>query len=244
MATPKTPFQATSSWCYSFARYEAMPEILVMSEVAIGDVVLLRDCTQKVLDKYLTPEQQNLTYQRAKSEGEVKIKSAVKFFVAYMADETGAMFNLGKGSFRKVTTTPQAEVDAVEAAAIDDAAPESVAEDDDLKGWIYAFTFAMIAKSAGDFPIKIGKASGDVTARVTDQCRKTATFEQPTVLGSWRVSRMSQTEAAVHAVLKARGKWRDTAPGIEWFNTTICEVAAIVDFVAQPCGADPRGKLS
>lgn len=241
METPKTPFQATSSWCYSFARYEALPEILAMSEVANGGPVLLRDCTQKVLDRYLTPEQQNRTYQRAKSEGEVKIKSAVKFFVAYMADETGAMLNLGKGSFRKVTTTPQAEVDAVEAAAIDDLAPESVAEDDDLKGWIYAFTFPMIEKPAGDFPIKIGRTGGDVTARVTDQCRKGATFEQPKVLGQWKVSRMSQTEAAVHAVFKARGKWRETAPGTEWFNTTICEVAAIVDFVAQPCGAPAQG---
>ena len=98
--------------------------------------MLLRDYTQQVLDEYLTTEQQNLTYKQAKAEGEVKIKSAVKYVVAYMAAETGALINLGKGSFRKVTTTPQEEVDAVEAAAIDDAEPDSVAEEDDLKGWI------------------------------------------------------------------------------------------------------------
>lgn len=231
MKTSKTPFAATSSWCYSFARYEALPEILAMSEVANGDVVLLRVCTQKVLDEYLTPEDQNRTYQRARVEGEVKIKSAVKFFVAYMAEETGAMLNLGKGSFSKVTTTPQEEVDAAEAAAIDDAEPEGVAEDDDLKGWIYAFTFPMIEKLTGDFPIKIGKAGGSVAARVTEQCRKSAAFEPPKVLGQWQVSRMSQTEIAVHAVLKARGKWRNTAPGVEWFDTTLAEVDAIVTFV-------------
>lgn len=233
MATSKTPFQATSSWCYNFARYEALPEILVMPEVATGDVVLLRDYTQKVLDKYLTPEEQNLTYQQAKAEGEVKIKSAVKFFVAYMAAETGAMLNQGKGSFRKVTTTPQEEVDAVEAAAIDDAEPESVAEEDDLTGWIYAFTFPLIEKPGGPFPIKIGKASGDVSARVNAQSKGSATFQQPKILGQWSVKRMSQTEAAVHAVLKARGKWRDTAPGVEWFDTTPAEVADIVDFVTK-----------
>jgi len=233
MATSKTPFQATSSWCYNFARYEALPEILVMPEVATGDVVLLRDHTQKVLDKYLTSEEQNRTYQQAKAEGEVKIKSAVKFFVAYMAAETGAMLNLGKGSFRKVTTTPQEEVDAVEAAAIDDAEPESVAEEDDLKGSIYAFTFPMIEKMEGSFPIKIRKASGDVNARVNTQCKGSATFQQPKILGQWSVKRMSQAEAAVHAVLKARGKWRDTAPGVEWFDTTPAEVADIVDYVTK-----------
>ena len=233
MAASKTPFQPTSSWCYNFARYEALPEILARPEVASGDVVLLRDYTQQVLDEYLTTEQQNLTYKQAKAEGEVKIKSAVKFFVAYMAAETGALINLGKGSFHKVTTTPQEEVDAVEAAAIDDAEPDSVAEEDDLKGWIYAFTFPMIEKSDGPFPIKIGKASGDVTARVNTQCRSSATFQPPKILGQWSVKRMSQTEAAIHAVLTARGKWRETAPGVEWFDTTPAEIAEIVDFVLK-----------
>lgn len=228
MATSKTPFQATSSWCYNFARYEALPEILEMPEVAAGETVLLRTYTQKVLDKYLTPEEQNLTYQQAKAEGEVKIKSAVKFFVAYMAAETGAMDNLGKGSFRKLTSTPQETVDAVEAAAIDDAEPDGVAEEDDLTGWIYAFTFPMIEKSDGAFPIKIGKASGDVVTRVTVQCKGSATFEQPKILGQWKVKRMSLTEAAVHAMLKSRGKWRKAAPGIEWFDTTLTEVEELV----------------
>jgi hypothetical protein len=36
---------------------------------------------------------------------------------------------------------------------------------------------------------------------------------------------------AVHNVLKARGKWRDTAPGTEWFDTTVAEVEAILKFV-------------
>lgn len=231
MATSKTPFQATSSWCYNFARYEALPEILLMPEVASGDVVRLRDHTQQVLDTYLTAEEQNLSYQQVKAEGLVRIKSAVKFFVAYMAAETGAMVNLGKGSFRKVTTTPQEEVDSVEAAAIDDAEPDSVAEEDDLTGSIYAFTFPMIERTNGPYPIKIGKASGDVIARVNTQCKGSASFQQPEIIGQWKVARMSQTEAAIHAVLKARGKWRDTAPGVEWFDTTPIEVAAIIEFV-------------
>jgi hypothetical protein len=33
MATSQTPFEPTSSWSYQFARYEALPEILLMPEV-------------------------------------------------------------------------------------------------------------------------------------------------------------------------------------------------------------------
>lgn len=233
MATSKTPFQATSSWCYNFARYEALPEILVMPEVAAGEVVLLRDFTQRVLDKYLAPDEQNLTYQQAKAEGEVKLKSAVKFFVAYMAAETGSMQNLGKGQFRKVTAanTAQDEVDAVEAAAVDDAEPESVAEEDDFNGWIYAFTFPLLQRHDGPYPIKVGKTINNVTSRVNDQCKSSAAFEPPLVLGQWKVKRMSHMESAIHNVLKARGRWREAAPGREWFDTTPTEVDAIVKFV-------------
>ncbi len=233
MATSKTPFQATSSWCYNFARYEALPEILGMPEVTTGEVVLLRDFTQQVLDKCLTSEEQNLTYQQTKAGGDVKIKSAVKYFVAYMAAETGTMQNLGKGQFRKVTAshTAQDEVDAVEAAAVDDAEPESVAEEDDFNGWIYAFTFPLLQRQDGPYPIKVGKTISDVTSRVIDQCKSSSAFELPVVLGQWKVKRMSHMESAIHNVLKARGRWREAAPGREWFDTTLTEVDEIVKFV-------------
>jgi hypothetical protein len=37
---------------------------------------------------------------------------------------------------------------------------------------------------------------------------------------------------AIHNVLKARGKHREDAPDRDWFNTTIAEVKAIIEFVA------------
>ena len=231
MQQPQKPFEATSSWCYHFARYEALPTILSKLEVAAGEVILLRDYTQSVLDECLTPDQQNLTYKRANSDGDVKIKSSVKYFVAFMAAETGEMMNLGKGTFQKILATSQAVVDAAEDAAIDDAEPDAVEDEDDLKGWVYAFTFPLIQKTDIPFPIKIGKARLDVFARVTAQCKGSATFEQPMILGQWEVPRMSHAESAIHAVLKAKGKWREGVPGIEWFNTTLQEVDSIVKFL-------------
>lgn len=230
MATSKTPFEPTSSWCYKFARYEALPEILTMPEVASGEVVLLRELTARILDKYLTADEQNLTYKQAKAGGEVKIKSAVKYFVAFMASETGALDNLGKGRFQRPTDA-DAHVAEVEAAAIDAVEPEGLDEGDDLSGWIYAFTFPMIQKAEGPFPIKIGKTANSVADRVYGQCKGSAVFEAPVILGQWKAKRVSHAESAVHNVLKAKGKWREKAPGNEWFDTTLAEVDAIVKFV-------------
>lgn len=123
--------------------------------------------------------------------------------------------------------------DAVEAAAVDAAEADEVEEVDDSSGWIYAFTFPLLQRQQGPFPIKVGKTINDVTVRVNDQCRTSAAFEAPLVVGSWKVKRMSHMEAAVHNVLKARGRWRESAPGREWFDTTPAEVEAIVHFIGD-----------
>lgn len=51
------------------------------------------------------------------------------------------------------------------------------------------------------------------------------------ILGRWQVKRVGPTEKAAHNVLKARGKWRENIPGIEWFNTTPGEVESIIAVV-------------
>lgn len=230
MATSKTPFEPTSSWSYNFARYEALPEIMQMPVVASGQVVLLRDLTAKVLDKYLTADEQRLTYKQVKAGGEVKIKSAVKYFVAYMAAETGALVNLGKGKFQRPADANE-HVAQVEAAAIDAVEPEELDEEDDLSGWIYAFSFPSIQKAGTAYPIKIGKTANSVDDRVNSQCRGSAVFEAPVIISNWKVKRVSHAESAIHNVLKARGKWREKAPGTEWFDTTLAEIEDIVKFV-------------
>ena len=48
----------------------------------------------------------------------------------------------------------------------------------------------------------------DVEARILSQCRGSGTFDTPQILGQWKVKRVRGVEAAVHQVLKARGRWR------------------------------------
>ena len=232
MADDTPIFEPTASWCYRFARYTAIPEILQMPEITSGQPVLLRLLTARVLDTHLSTEQQAQAYTRKNAGGEVKVASSVKFFVPYLAEETGKLTNLGKGLFR-LPADGDMDEDAVEAAAVDAAEADEVEEYDDASGWIYAFTFPMLRRQDGPCPIKVGKTVNDVTRRVNEQCKSSAAFEQPVVLGSWRVKRMSHMEAAVHSVLKARSRWRESAPGREWFDTTLAEIEAVVQFVGQ-----------
>lgn len=237
MATINTPFEPTSSWCYNFARYEAIPAILRMPEVVGGEPFLLRDLTAKFLDEHLTTEQQNMTWVRPRGDP-YKVKWSVKFYVAYLLRRTAGCLPLGSGMFRlssaQVVATPSEEtLEQIEAEAMDDADADALEPGEDLAGWIYAFSFPMIRAANGPFPIKIGKTAGDVAARVSSQCRGSALFQLPELVGSWKVERMSHTESAVHYVLKARGKWREDAPGQEWFDTTPDEIAEIVRFVCR-----------
>lgn len=228
--TAPTAFEATSSWCYQFARYQAIPEILCKPLVVTGQPFKLIELSREVLDTHLTKAQQSLTYPRKKSGGEMAVSASVKFYIPFIAAETGQLVNLGGGMFR-LPTAEDVDEDEIEAEAVDAAEADGVDEGTDLAGWIYAFSFPMLVRDGMPFPIKVGKTSGDAMTRVLAQCKYSASFERPVLLGSWKVKRMTPTELAVHNVLKARGKWRDTAPGAEWFDTTTAEVEAILSFV-------------
>ena len=79
--------------------------------------------------------------------------------------------------------------------------------------------------------LNIGKTIKDVEDRVAYQCKGSASFDNPVILGRWQVRRVSSVETAVHATLKSKGKWRENVPGTEWFNTTINEIETIVNFI-------------
>lgn len=237
MATTKTPFEPTSSWCYNFARYEALPEILRMPEVVSGEPFLLRELTARLLNERLSAAEQNMTWIRPRQGEPYKVKWSVKFYVAFLLPRIGGCVAIGQGVFRRTTdvsgtTPPDDKLEEIEDEAIDDADSGALDPGEDLAGWIYAFSFPMIQLEAGPFPIKIGKTIGDVESRVNSQCKGSASFEAPAIVGRWKVKRMSHTESAIHYVLKARGKWREAAPGQEWFDTTPQEVEEILQFVA------------
>jgi hypothetical protein len=222
------PFEPTRTFCYQFGRYTALAEIQQMPEVTSGAEFRITDLTQQVLDRYLTPEQQQAKVKKAQSDRLEPIHSIVKFFVSFIAKEQDTFIRIGNGVYRARTAEDISDTELEESALAD--GDEEAAE---FEGWIYAFSFPALVRSSEPFPIKIGKTIGSVAERVAQQCKGSASFDNPVILGQWQVHRVGPTELAAHNILKARGKWREHAPGVEWFDTTIVEVQSILDFVVN-----------
>jgi hypothetical protein len=219
-------FEPTRSFAYRFVRYTVLPEVDTVVSKLNGDSFLLREIAWPILDRLLTPQQQSVQVPKANSEGSDSMSSILRFYVNFLARQLDLYQSLGKGYFRAHT-----EADITDAQLLDAAIDDGDEETDEYEGWVYAFSFPSIVKAGAVSPIKIGKTVGDVAARVAEQAKGSASFEQPVVLGSWKVKRVGPTELAIHNVLKARGKWRESAPGREWFDTTVVEIKTIVDFV-------------
>lgn len=219
-------FEPTRSFAYRFSRYELLPELQQLPAVQSSEPFRLRDLAWPLIDSHLTSEEQSIRVKKARSDVEETMGQIIRFYVPFLVKELGVFINLGNGYFRNQTESDVSDDDLAEAAI---EAGGDVAEED-LKGYVYAFSFPSIV-SDGAFPIKVGKTAGDVEARIQEQCKGSATFEQPKLLGKWFVKRVGPTELAIHNTLKARGKHKEDAPGREWFNTTVAEVKAILDFV-------------
>lgn len=221
-------FEPTRSYCYKFGRYVVLQEVQQLPEVVGGEPFRLTELAQEVIDKYLSLEQQQTKIKKAQSDRYEPAHSIIKFVVSLIAKEQQIFVNLGGGEFRAKTSedVPDAEL---EESALEDG-DESSAE---FEGWIYAFSFPVLVNPSGPFPIKIGKTVGSVDDRVASQCKGSASFDNPVILGRWQVKRVGPTELAIHNTLKAWGKWRENVPGIEWFDTTISEVESILKFLTQ-----------
>ncbi|MEC9357153.1 MAG: GIY-YIG nuclease family protein [Pseudomonadota bacterium] len=225
------PFEPTTSWAYHFARHVAVPQILQMTDVQRGEPFCLIEQARKVIEQRLSQEQQVATILRKESRRLTSVSAAIRWYVPFIAKNTKQLVSLGSGMFR----LPQLEdldEDEVESEAIDAAADAGLADDTDLSGWLYAFTFDLIIKTVGPFPIKIGRAD-DVEKRVSQQCRGSAVFQQPRILKRWKVKNQGAAERSVHNVLRYRGKWCAEAPGVEWFNTTTEKVDSVVAFLER-----------
>jgi hypothetical protein len=223
------PFEPTRSFCYHFSRYQALPDVLESPEAASGAPFRLLDVSKRVIDKYLTPEQQATMLKRAESDREDPMLRVIKYYIPFIAKNTDQLIPLGNGMFR-LPTADDINDDDLEEAALEE---EVAADADDFDGSVYAFSFPVLVKDNGPFPIKVGKTTGDVDARVQQQCKRAATFDNPVILGRWPVKRVGAVESAIHSVLRSRGKWRENVPGIEWFDTTVREIESIVTFVVN-----------
>lgn len=224
-------FEPTNSFCYRFARYKVLPDILALPDVQSGQPFRLVELIKKVVDSTLTPDQQYAAYARAQTGQPQSVIKSIKWYVPFIAKKTGQLMPLGDGKYR----LPDMD-DVKEAAAEAEAQAEDAAlEDGELEtvegeGFIYAFSFQALINQQGAFPIKIGMTAGDVEKRVATQCKGSASFDNPIILGKWKVMRVGFVESAVHKMLAARGKWRERVPGTEWFDTTISEIQSIIEF--------------
>jgi hypothetical protein len=189
--------------------------------------------TRRVIERNLTPEQLAIELPAARAERVDTIGSTLRFFVQLHAKRlpNSPFLWLGDGGMYRLKGDQDLEIEMEEAeleATEEDEIEEGESEFD---GWIYAFSFPVLLTKDNPFPIKIGKTIKDVEDRVAYQCKGSATFDNPVILGRWQVKRVSSVESAIHAILKSKGKWREHVPGTEWFNTTISEVETIVKFI-------------
>jgi hypothetical protein len=201
-----------------------------MPEVASAEQFRLLDYVKRVMNLHLTPEQQGMKYARKETGQPLSVAASIKWYVPFVAKNTDQLVPLGDGMFR-VPSVDDVGAAADEAEEVETIEADENGEITEFDGWIYAFSFPLLVKDGERFPIKVGMTSADVDARVTTQCRSSAAFDAPVVLGRWRVSRVSAVESAIHQTLKARGQWREHAPGTEWFDAQTSEIEAIVKFI-------------
>lgn len=226
-------FEPNASFCYRLARYHLLNEIASESEAMTGEPFRLLPVANRVIGRYLSDEQQTMTYPARDTDGELRqVGAALKFFVSLRAKRgsESPFVWLGKSGMYRL----KSDTEVIQEA--DEDTDENVEDQPtvEFNGWIYAFTFPAIKRVDQPFPIKVGlTTAADVETRVYGQCKGSGFFERPEILGRWQVQRVAQIEDAIHAVLKARGRWKEDAPGDEWFITTIDEVRAVLEFINQ-----------
>lgn len=206
---------------YRATRYELLPRLAEMAQAFGNEPFLLRELSKKLLEEVYTPEQLELQIQKAQSDKLDKIKNIFGHYIPFLAEKLDLFEKIGNGYFKNIPL--EEEVAEADEVAFD--------IDSDEAGCIYAYSFPTLKKENGRFPVKIGRTTGsDPENRVNSQCRQTCCFEHPTILGSWRVDRVAAFESAIHSTLEARGLRRE-APGSEWFDTTLEEIQAVIQFI-------------
>lgn len=219
-------YTISSRFGYRFSRYLLLPRIMGSEEFKSGRQFQLSPMIEAITNEFLTPEEQQATYLRPNGHPE-SVLSAIRWYVRYVGRDISAIEFVERGWYRMPTGEQPA-------GANDDGIDEEIAEEagPTVNGWIYAFSFPELVKD-GAFPIKIGMTIRDVDERVNDQCRGSAIFSKPRILGSWNVKQVSLTERTVQGLLKLSGQWKSDAPGLEWFVTTLAEIERVVGLVQK-----------
>ena len=145
------------------------------------------------------------------------------------------MRNVGYGMWRLNYEDQQIEL-------LDDTAPANVLICADKvlgngKNSVYVYYFDTYKKLAecerrNIWACKIGRTEKNALERVLGQIG-TAYPELPHVALILRCDNSSYLEMAIHSVLKSRGRWLQSAPGIEWFSTSPEEIERLYNFICD-----------
>jgi hypothetical protein len=219
-------YAISSGFAFRFSKYLVLPRIADSQEFRSGQPFHLLPMIRAITDEYLTQEEQQATYTRPNGKHE-SVFDAIRWYVPVQGRKSGVIERVQPGWYRMPTGEQ-------ETANSSDEIEEEIEEETGATsdGWIYAFTFPHLIKSE-PFPIKVGMTIRDVEERVADQCRGSAFFSKPKILGSWPVKKVSLTERTVQGLLKLSGQWIPDAPGSEWFNTTMDEIERTVGIVQK-----------
>jgi|GEM_PF-1028553 len=219
-------YTVSSRFSYRFSRYLVLSRITESEEFKSGQPFQLSPMIQAITNEYLTQDEQQATYLRPNGSPE-SVFDSIRWYVRFVGRDNNVIEFVERGWYRM----PSGEKPSNNT---DDGIDEEIAEEagPTTDGWIYAFTFPELIKNE-PFPIKIGMTIRDVEERVADQCRGSAVFSPPKILGSWRVQKVSLTERTVQNLLKLSGQWKSEAPGSEWFVTTLTEIERIVGLIRK-----------
>jgi len=219
-------YEASSSFGFRFSRYLVLPRITESEEFKTGQPFHLLPMIRSITSEYLTQGEQQATYTRPNGKHE-SVFDAIRWYVPNLGRQRGIIERVEPGWYRMPTGEQ-------EVGNGGDEIEEEIAEEAGTAtdGWIYAFTFPDLIKDES-FPIKVGMTIRDVEERIADQCRGSAFFSSPKILGSWRVNQVSLTERTVQGLLKLSGQWKSDAPGSEWFVTTVAEIERILGIVQR-----------
>lgn len=86
----------------------------------------------------------------------------------------------------------------------------------------YYDAYKELANLKGDrcFPCKIGRTDREPLQRIISQTG-TCYPEKPHIAVLFYCENSYNLESSFHSILKARNKWIENAPGVEWFNTNV-----------------------
>ena len=171
-----------------------MDQVAKEPEALSGKPFKMIEVTKRVIERSLTPDQLATEIPVAYADRIDTVYRTIKFFVQLHAKRlsNSPFVWLGEGGTYRLKEAADIELEMEEAVieAVDENEEETVGFD----GWIYAFSFPVLIQKDYPFPIKVGKTIKDVDGRVAQQCRGSATFDNPVIIGRWRAKRVGSVE--------------------------------------------------